>query len=157
IGTITMDKLTLAAGSQLDFELGASNTSDLINVTAASGLTLNGGGFNLGGTVANGTYPVFDYNTAFPGSLSNLPVLGPSGFAYSFTNDTVNSQIDLVVATATGTTNVWNADSNGNWSDASKWGQGVIPTGVDAAPTFGGIITANRTVSVDSVRTVGSI
>src|SRR5262249_54799092 len=50
----------------------------------------------------------------------------------------------------------WNADANGSWSGATNWSHG-LPSGIDALANFGQKITAPRTVTVDSDRTVGSI
>jgi hypothetical protein len=51
---------------------------------------------------------------------------------------------------------IWNADMNGNWSTASNWDPGV-PNGIGQRAVFGDIITAPRTVTMDSRFAVGSI
>jgi hypothetical protein len=50
----------------------------------------------------------------------------------------------------------WNVNANGNWATATSWLGNVIPTGQDGTATFGSIITANRTVTVDT-RTIGNL
>lgn len=52
----------------------------------------------------------------------------------------------------------WNADSNGNWGDDSKWIMGVPDADVQDAPAnFLSAITAPRTITVDRNYTAGSI
>jgi autotransporter-associated beta strand protein len=50
----------------------------------------------------------------------------------------------------------WNVNANGNWATATSWLGSVIPTGQDGTATFGPVITANRTVTVDT-RTIGNL
>ena len=51
----------------------------------------------------------------------------------------------------------WNVNSSGNWSLGTNWTAGAAPNGVGHAATFGPIITANRTVTVDAPQTVGAM
>ncbi len=51
----------------------------------------------------------------------------------------------------------WNVNSSGNWSLGTNWTAGAAPNGVGHAATFGPIINANRTVTVDAARIVGTI
>jgi autotransporter-associated beta strand protein len=161
IGTITVGALTLNTGSVLDYEVGAPNSSDTTIVTTPStGLTLNSGTINItdAGGLGIGTYTLIDYDTAFVGSLSNL-ALGttPGGtFNYSLFNDTGATAIDLVVSPLEAASATWNVDASGSWSTFSNWTPG-IPSGVDAVANFGGVITADRTVTLDTPRTVGTL
>jgi fibronectin-binding autotransporter adhesin len=114
IESLDVSSLTLSSGSILDFELGAPGTSDLLNVTATNGLTINGGTLNLfdGGGLAAGSYTLIDYAGALQGTgisafLSQTPV-GPAGFTYSLSN--TGSTIDLNVAAIA----VNDADFNGD-------------------------------------------
>ncbi|MDY0168045.1 MAG: hypothetical protein RBS80_15965, partial [Thermoguttaceae bacterium] len=50
----------------------------------------------------------------------------------------------------------WNADADGNWSNAANW-VGGVPNAAGATAEFGSAVTAPRTVSVDSPATVGTI
>jgi hypothetical protein len=50
----------------------------------------------------------------------------------------------------------WNADSDGNWSDATKWDGGVPDGTLDRADIHANI-TATRTITLDSDRTVGGL
>jgi hypothetical protein len=51
----------------------------------------------------------------------------------------------------------WNVDADGNWSNPANWNGGNVPNSVGAAASFGTIITANRTVTVDAPQMVGTI
>ncbi len=55
----------------------------------------------------------------------------------------------------------WNVNAAGNWADAGNWSAGVPgatsgTTNADIA-TFGSVINANRTITVDSNRNIGGI
>jgi autotransporter-associated beta strand protein len=127
IESLNVGTLTLAAGSILDYELdtvaGADN-SDLVNVTTASGLTINGGTLNLinAGAMTGGFYTLFDYSGALGGSVSNI-ALGsvPAGFTYSLTNNAANTSIQLEV-TAPGD---FNHDGTVDSSDYGVWRKGL--------------------------------
>lgn len=51
----------------------------------------------------------------------------------------------------------WNVDANGLWSTGSNWLDGTIADGAGSIATFSNNITASRTVSLDSARTIGSL
>jgi hypothetical protein len=51
---------------------------------------------------------------------------------------------------------IWNVDADANWSAANNWTAG-IPDAAGAKAVFGGVITAARTVTVDTGITVGRI
>src|SRR6185295_13025557 len=56
-------------------------------------------------------------------------------------------------------TSAWNGPADANWSNAGSWvgSPTPIPSGVDAIAIFGLGSFGNRTVTVDSPRTVGSL
>jgi autotransporter-associated beta strand protein len=95
-GVLTTGGLTLNAGSVLDFELGSTFSSDLINVTGT--LIMNGGSVNItnfGGGLDFGTYTLIDYGTSF-GDVADLGTpTGPAGFAFELVD--TGSQINLLV------------------------------------------------------------
>jgi autotransporter-associated beta strand protein len=122
--------LTLSAGSILDFELdtvAGVDKSDLVNVTATNGLTINGGMLNLtnAGAMTTGTYTLIDYAGSLNGSLGNM-TLGstPSDFSFQLVNNTGNKSIDLVVTPG------GDFDHNGavNAADYVTWRKGVGTT-----------------------------
>jgi hypothetical protein len=53
-------------------------------------------------------------------------------------------------------TSTWKVDADGNWSNTANWDPNV-PNAIDAGASFGTIITAARTVTVDAPQTVGAI
>jgi len=50
----------------------------------------------------------------------------------------------------------WNVDADGNWSDTGNWLDGIVADGADSTATFDGI-SATRTVTADTARTIGHI
>lgn len=157
-GTLTVADLTLNAGSGIAYEFGGTN--DLVAVTNANGLTINGGALSLyaaGGVSAlttDGTYTLFNYLTGFGGALANLSIANSqAGKTYSVAD--AGGTITLTVGTATSSD--WNGvAANGLWTDAGNW-TGGTPNSVGAVATFGTVPAAPTTVAVDGAKTVGSI
>ena len=53
---------------------------------------------------------------------------------------------------------VWAGSTTGNWSDSSKWGNGLVPGGSGDSATFGANIgSSTATVTLDGARSVGSL
>lgn len=51
----------------------------------------------------------------------------------------------------------WNVDADGNWSDAANWLGGVVADGAGNTADFSAVpITAERTVTLDTSRTIGT-
>ena len=50
----------------------------------------------------------------------------------------------------------WNVNADGNWSGTSNWSS-VVPNSIGATATFGGIIDAPRTVTLDAAHTAGVV
>jgi len=51
----------------------------------------------------------------------------------------------------------WNLDANGSWNKAANWSPATIPNGIGASATLGGVITANRSITLGANVTVGSL
>src|SRR6185436_6912800 len=52
----------------------------------------------------------------------------------------------------------WNVDADGNWSDSGNWVDGIIANGAGNTADFSTApITTNRTVTLDTSRTIGTI
>src|SRR5207302_10061649 len=65
--------------------------------------------------------------------------------------------LTLATHSTLATNGSWNADADGNWSDATKWLGGNIADGAGATANFTFNITGSRTVTLHSARTVGLI
>ncbi len=161
-GTLTLSSLWLKDGARLTFECGL--TTDLVAVTTANGLTIDGGVISLfatGGLTplsSNGTYTLFTYATAFNGAANKLSILNSvAGKTYSLSD--TGTALQIVVGTAT--TSDWNGalgdslwssgGAGGNWTDAA------VPNGLGAVVNFGLDALAATTVSLGGPRTVGTI
>jgi fibronectin-binding autotransporter adhesin len=127
IESLDVGSMTLAAGSILDFELGTVtgvDVSDLLNVTATNGLTINGGTLNLADAagMTGGFYTLIDYAGTLNGSLGNISLgIVPAGYTYGLFNDTVNKTIQLEV-TAPGD---FNHDGMVDGGDYVMWRKGL--------------------------------
>ena len=51
----------------------------------------------------------------------------------------------------------WNNSSGGSWSDKKNWSSNGVPNGVSANATLGSIITQDRTVTLDTKVTLGTL
>jgi fibronectin-binding autotransporter adhesin len=161
-GTLSVGALWLKPGALLSFECGP--TTDLVAVTTANGLTIDGGVISLfapGGLTpltTNGTYTLLSYVTAFGGSAGKLSIFNSvAGKTYSL-NDT-GSALQVVVGTAT--TSDWNgAFGDGAWGSGGtggNWKDAAVPDGLGAVVNFGLDAVAATTVSLGGPRTVGTI
>jgi len=71
---------------------------------------------------------------------------------------TVVSAMVLVVAPfAQAADGTWTLNNAGNWSTPGNWSGGIVADGADFTATLGNVITVDRTITLDSVRTIGSI
>jgi autotransporter-associated beta strand protein len=129
IESLDVGSLTLGPGSILDFELDTImgvDTSDLINVTTANGLTINGGTLNLtnAGGMTSGSYTLINYSGTLNGSAGITLGTKPAGFSYGLVNNTSNKSIELVV-TAPGD---FNGDGRVDAADYVAWRNGLGST-----------------------------
>jgi autotransporter-associated beta strand protein len=100
-GVLTVGKLSLAMNSNLDYELGPVIASDLTMISDSGGLSLPGGTVNITALAGFGAgeYRLLDYDTFFNGSVANLSIgSAPSGFTYSFIDNTATTSVDLLVS-----------------------------------------------------------
>ncbi|MBU6222474.1 MAG: autotransporter-associated beta strand repeat-containing protein [Planctomycetes bacterium] len=161
VGTLTTGSLTLSAGASLVWEFNATPASDLVVVSGANGLTINGGAITLYNEnttnpfSTNGTYNLLQYSGALGGTgVSALSVANQqAGKTYTF--GTSGSFVTLSITT-TGLVTSWNVDANGFWTTAGNWSAGAPNAAGDTA-TFGSAITAPRTVTLDADRSIGNI
>jgi fibronectin-binding autotransporter adhesin len=67
------------------------------------------------------------------------------------------SMVAASSASAQDTDGTWNANSAGNWSDTTKWSGGTVADGIGFSAFLSNVITDNRTITLDTARTIGSI
>jgi len=81
---------------------------------------------------------------------------------------TNGSTVSLAFPGSTGTTNIlttaltgsgtWSADASGNWNDIAKWAGGTVADGAGLTADFSTVnIAADRTVTLDSAHTIGTL
>jgi autotransporter-associated beta strand protein len=97
------------------------------------------------------------------GTLSGTP---PAGFGgtNNFTICVTDSAgatafaVLTIYTIATTANGVWTADASGNWSDATKWSGSNVANAAGYTADFSTInITANRTVTLDTSRSIGNL
>lgn len=166
VGTLGTGSLTLAGGSTLYTEFTNSTTFDKIAVTGNVSTT----GASVGNPVlvdlrlpnsaakwtTLGSYNLIQYSGTFTGNANDLFEVSPgsiqAGLTYTFA-----ASGGFVTLTISGSApSEWNVDTNGAWSVAGNWVNG-IPNAIGVTAKFGTIITAPRAVNLDSARTVGAI
>ena len=161
VGTLTVPTLSLGATGGVDFEFGTGN--DVITIGNAGGLTLGTTALNLfqefGTTpfTTNGTYTLFDYNTAFTGSLTGAFSITNSqvGKIYSIANNATATTIELTINDAV--VAEWtNGVGDNLWTMPGNWNGGIVPNGNGAVATFGLLATPSG-VLVNGPKTAGSI
>jgi fibronectin-binding autotransporter adhesin len=165
IGTLTVGKLSLDSGSQLDFGITNTTTLDKISVTKSGGLAISGGQVNInGGTSAfttNGVYNLIGYTGPLSGLPSSLTVNGLNkSVTKTYTFGASGGFITLTVANSSVVQTFWNTNADGNWSTNASWTPATAPNGAGVFVGFGGggtEITADRTITVNGAFTAGTL
>ena len=135
-GTMTIgNNLNFTGGGTINFDLGAATTvgggvNDLIAVNA--NLTLGGittlAVNNLNGSLASGTYRLFNYGGALTGGAANLQLAGLAPTRQTLMLNTATAgQVNLDVAGSAanltwrgdGFFNFWDVNLNSNWAGAA--------------------------------------
>jgi autotransporter-associated beta strand protein len=168
IGTLSIGKLNLASGSKILFEANSPLDADVLNVSTASGLTLNGGTvslYNPGTTnplTALGTFDLIKYTGTLNGALSNLtldPATQISGRIYTLGLGA--NGVTLTIATEAAIERSWDVDTSGTWSTAANWSADTLPDAIGTIANItgvaGAVFTAPRTITLDAPRTVGAL
>ena len=88
--------------------------------------------------------------------LSNLAVGNSPGGTVDYTFGTSGNFVTMTV-TGGSTQSSWNIAGSGSWMTAGNWNPSGVPSSVGTEVTFGPVITANATVTLDGNKTVGSI
>jgi autotransporter-associated beta strand protein len=102
-------------------------------------------------------------NIAANGTMTGVPTSGDGGTNYITVRVTDAAgqnafalvTISVTTVTAAGT---WIADASGFWSESNRWSGNILATGAGQTANFSTInITANRTVTLDTSRTIGTL
>jgi autotransporter-associated beta strand protein len=168
IGTLAIGKLNLAAGSTLVWEANSAAQADLIDVLSPDGLVVNGGTIKLyePGTTnpfsGTGVFTLFAQSGAIGGAgLSTLAIDETTkvpGRTYLISQG--DRVVHLVISDEPLDNSDWAVDASGDWSTASNWTGGIVPDGASSVARFtgsGATLTAPRTVTLDSTRTIHSV
>ncbi|KKM26716.1 hypothetical protein LCGC14_1581970, partial [marine sediment metagenome] len=161
--------VTMQSGSTYEWELGADGADEF----SVADLNLGNGGtwtLKLGdagapiGPFAGGPQVLFEYATLAGDTLGDMVLdqsaverwvfdaAGPQVVNDSQNHLIVLQGLDEILAMQ------WKTDGNGSFGDPANWFDAAVPEGVDAVANFlDDIVTAGRTVSVDSPATVGTI
>ena len=80
-----------------------------------------------------------------------------AGFYTVIANSVTSAPATLVISAPAGS-GVWTNLLGGSWTNATNWSGGLIAGGTDAAANFSTLdLAANRTVTLDGARTIGSL
>ncbi|MCX6889879.1 MAG: autotransporter-associated beta strand repeat-containing protein, partial [Verrucomicrobia bacterium] len=114
--TMAINGLTLAAGSSLGFDLGATGVNDVLSLTGtaviAPSVSLN---FNALGTLGTGSYDLLSVSAGTLNAADYVLGLAPSGLNYNFT--TTNAGLTLRLTTSLLNLVYWKGDvGGGSWS-----------------------------------------
>jgi fibronectin-binding autotransporter adhesin len=166
VGTLTTGALDLNGGSTLHTEFATASSYDTVVV--------NGDLLTAGASVGNpvlvdlrlensiakwtnlGTYNLIQYSGIFTGNANDLFEVSPGSLQAGLTYTFAASGGFITLNIAGSAPSEWNVDANGTWTNAANWLNGV-PDAVGANARFGTIITASRTVTLDSAKTAGAV
>ncbi len=95
---------------------------------------------------------VYSGDHGLGGDLSGVRI----GFGNELTSADAQALWDNIMVSQSAVSGTWNVDASGSWSLSSNW-SGKVPNVPDATANFGTVITATRTVTVDSPQAVGAI
>ncbi len=146
-------------------------TSNLLSGgTAPQGIAFNGSIAGAATDVDSGDTLTYSkagglgwLNVAADGTLSGTPGVtdgGTNNFTVRVTDAAGASafaMLNIITPFTTGN-GIWYVDNLGNWSDTTKWTRACPANGVGLTADFSALdITANRTVTLDSSRSLGAL
>jgi autotransporter-associated beta strand protein len=155
IATLSISNaLTLSGTTAMVLNRGNAQTSSkiigILTLTEGGALTVA----NVGAALQLGdTFTLFSAS-AFAGNFNTitLPALN-AGLTWS-NSLSVNGTITVVAAQNPR----WISDADGIWSATTNWANGIVASGTDSNADFSTInISADRTVMLDSSRTIGNL
>ena len=156
--TLTISNtLSLAGTTVFTLNRGNAQTSSRVSgistLTQGGTLTVNNAGAAL---QLSDTFTLFNAAT-YAGNFTtlNLPALN-SGLGWS-NSISANGSLVVVTAPLTGA-GIWTNDASGNWGTAANWLNGIVASGTSSNADFSTVnLTADRTVTLDSSRNIGSL
>jgi hypothetical protein len=95
---------------------------------------------------------LYDRSGNIPVLIPETPADQPSSWYASRVAASVNAINSIIDLPPT-----WNVNAGGNWSTSANWANGGAPNGAGSRADFRTVISAPRTVTLDSSRTVGSL
>ncbi len=143
----------LNGGGTINFGNGSSNGVIVVNSSGTLDVS-QGMQFNIAGlSVSSATLASLAPGSTFDPPLSGLENLLTPASQAKFTLTNVNN---LLVASQMASFS-WGVDASGNWSSSVSWTNGMVPNSSGTPATFGSVITAPRTVTLDIPVTLGSM
>jgi autotransporter-associated beta strand protein len=101
-----------------------------------------------GADIVNATNVSFTIASTTAADVGNYTVIA---------NGVTSAPVVLLISVPAGS-GVWTNLSGGSWATANNWSGGLVAGGTDAAADFSTLdLAANRTVTLDGARTVGSL
>jgi autotransporter-associated beta strand protein len=151
--TMALNGLTLAAGSSLGFDLGATGVNDVLNLTGtaviAPSVSLN---FNALGSLGAGSYDLLSVSAGTLNAADYVLGLAPSGLNYNFT--TTNAGQTLRLTTSLLNLVYWKGDVGGSWS-ANNVGDTNWASDLAGATDLGALPIATDTLVFAATSAVG--
>jgi hypothetical protein len=161
-GIGNFDTVSYAAGTTL-FPQPLAIQIDIVGTNLVNGqsfleLTVNGTPQDLNGTSVDGVGLAFDWDggaAAYMGFGSNsTPVEGTVAAPVYRAQGIDNLIVSLVTSIAPF---AWNIDADGAWDTGSNWTGGNSPDGASLTATLGDVISSERTVTLASAVSVGTL
>ena len=160
IATLTISNNLALAGTTA-MVLNRTNTQNTSRIAGLSSLA-QGGTLtvtNVGPALQLGDSFLLFSAASYTGNFTtiNLPAL-TNGLSWS--NSLAASGSLVVVTSVVGlvTPGAWTNDASGNWSATANWSGGIVANGTSSNADFSTInLTADRTVTLDSSRTIGNL
>ncbi len=179
--------IPVATGTTYYIQLAGFNGQDAANIlltwsyTSQANILSFGPGGTIGTVVSNAANiawtvpfdsdlstlaPTFTLSTGATCTVDGNPAVSGATLDFSSPrNFVVTSSDSAIVNTYTVTATLapppadgtWITDGNGNWNDTANWQDGTIADGRGKTAFFTKNITANRTVTLDTARTIGNI
>jgi autotransporter-associated beta strand protein len=146
------DPMTFAVAPQ-----AASGTT--ITMTATTATDANGVEY-LFTNLTLGTHsgwqdsPVHESTGLTPGTIYTFTVTARDKSANQNTTAPSTPAEATIPAATDGT---WNVNAGGDWSNAANWLDGIVANGAGATATITMTTSGNRTITVDSARTIGNL